>query len=206
MRKYLFLGGILFFCQIALAQDADFQRQQTAKQIDDAVKIMYSGDYEKADRAFRSILDQATTLPPEICYYFGVNSFRLNKYKQSINWLNKYLELIGTNGEHSESCEEYLALAEDAYLEKHGKASLNLETSTEEDDMAILPSNYDINSVIDCNKYGKIICPVCQGKGVIIKEGLFGKEYNTCPYGDDYGYMSCEDYNLLMQGKLNPNK
>ena len=199
---------IIFFVfwNHSLAQDNDLEKEETSARIEKAANEMYAGNYEESYQQFKSILDNAKSLPPEICYYFGVNSFQLKKYKQSINWLNKYLELKGTNGEHSESCEAYLNLAEEEYRTEHTNNSENKTDDTLAVVEEMVPSNYDIHNIIDCNKYGKIICPVCKGKGVIIKEGLFGKEYRTCPYGDDYGYMSCEDYNLLMQGKLEPKK
>jgi len=194
-----------FFFNDLFAQDDRFDKEETSERIEEASRQMYAGNYEVSYQEFKSILDEAKSLPPEICYYFGVNSFQLEKYKQSINWLNKYLELAGTNGEHSESCETYLELAEEAYRTEN-KENKNMQTDSLYVSEELAPANYDINEVLDCSKYGKIICPVCKGKGVIIKEGLFGKEYQTCPYCDDFGYMSCEDYNLLLQGKLQPKK
>jgi len=197
----------VFFCiAILIFSDATAQldKEEVEKRIDHAALMMYNGQYNEADLEFKFILDNAQSLNPDICYYFGVNSLFLKKYKQSINWLNKYLELKGSQGEYSDKSTEYLALAEKAYLTERKSSTPAMDTSSIAKE--IKPENYHIHNIIDCEKYGKIVCPVCKGKGVIIKEGLFGKEYNTCPYGDDYGYMSCEDYNLLMQGKLSPNK
>lgn len=201
---FLIATGIFLLPSMVIAQQ--LTKEEVNLKLEEGYKLMQLGQNEQADKIFRTILDQAPSLPPDICYYFGVNSFQLGKYKQSINWLNKYLELKGTNGQYFESCEEYLDLAELAYQKDQNKAddveAIEPDYLTTEKEPTPLPEGVD--RIIDCEKYGKIICPVCKGKGVIVKEGLFGKEFNTCPYGDDYGYMSCEDYNLLLQGKLEP--
>ena len=195
----------VFIFSDSFAQIEKIEKEEADRRIEQAANMMYNGQYEDADEAFKFVLDNSKSLNPDICYYFGVNSLFLKKYKQSINWLNKYLELKGSQGEFSDKCGDYLALAEKAYLKENNTTSTSPMDSTATA-KELKPENYNINNIIDCEKYGKIICPVCKGKGVIIKEGLFGKEYNTCPYGDDYGYMSCEDYNLLMQGKLSTTK
>ena len=59
-------------------------------------------------------------------------------------------------------------------------------------------------SEIDCGISGKVKCPVCLGQGVIIREGTFGNEYTTCPFSDDQGKLTCEEFNLLIRGKLKP--
>ncbi len=199
---FIFWG---FISTNTFAQIEKLDKAEADKRIEHASILMYNGQYAQADEEFKFILDHAQSLNPDICYYFGVNSLFLKKYKQSINWLNKYLELKGSQGKFSDKCTDYLALAEKAYLKKT-ETTEEAPSEMPEEAKELKPDNYNIHNIIDCEKYGKIVCPVCKGKGVIIKEGLFGKEYNTCPYGDDYGYMSCEDYNLLMQGKLEPNK
>ena len=73
------------------------------------------GEYEMAEASFKTVLENVQVLPAEICYYFGANSYHLQKYKQSINWLNKYIELKGTSGQYFEECTEYLGMAEQKY-------------------------------------------------------------------------------------------
>ena len=61
--------------------------------MEEGVNLMEGGKYEEADRIFKRVLRNMEVLPAEISYYFGKNSYFLNQYKQSINWLNKYIEL-----------------------------------------------------------------------------------------------------------------
>lgn len=204
MLPMLVAGALLTSVENAFSQ---LDKDDVNVRIESGYKYMLAGNYQKADEEFRFVLDHAPSLPPDICYYFGVNSYHLQRYKQSINWLNKYIELKGTDGRHFDSCEEYLEMAEEAYREEN-KIYVNKGPYTEEayneEKFYEIDDDLNVREIIDCERVGKIICPVCKGKGVIIKEGLFGKEYNTCPYGDDYGYMNCQDYNLLLQGKLEP--
>jgi ssDNA-binding Zn-finger/Zn-ribbon topoisomerase 1 len=58
------------------------------------------------------------------------------------------------------------------------------------------------NYEIDCGPSGKVSCPVCKGDHVIIKKGPFGDEYKTCPYCNQHGILSCEEYNKLLRGEL----
>ena len=160
--------------------------------------LRIAGDYESADKSFRIVLESVKVLPAEICYYFGANSYYLKRYKQSINWLNKYIELKGTAGQYFEVCSKILKLAEQEYLQTN--------TNQEPSDNLAKEESKKLSglSEIDCDSGVRIICPVCMGKTVIIKKGLFGNEYRTCPYCDDHGTLSCEEYNLLLKGELKP--
>ena len=64
----------------------------------------------------------------------------------------------------------------------------------------ILSSDYDI----DCGPSGKVVCPICKGRTVIIKRGALGTTYQECPYSDSRGYLTCEQYNKLLRGELVP--
>lgn len=206
--KFIFWGIVSVLCGITSllpqAARAQMVKDEVNTRIETGYKHMMAGNYEKADKEFRDVLDNAASLPPDICYYFGLNSYYLGKYKQSINWLNKYIELKGTGGQFFEECEKHLDLAEEAYRKEQKIISDdNPEVADSVGNFSIFKNPQEI---IDCERVGKVICPVCKGKGVVIREGLFGKEFYTCPYGDEYGYMSCEDYNLLLRGKLEPKK
>ena len=162
------------------------------KDLDIGVDLLEAGKYPEADVYFRKVLKNMEVLPTNLSYYFGKNSFYLNKYKQSIDWLNKYIELEGTRGRFFSDAVEHLNSAEAEYR-KQREAEIQkvvAELSTE--------------SEIDCGLSGKVKCPVCLGQGVIIREGPFGNEYTTCPFSDEQGRLTCEEFNLLIRGKLKP--
>lgn len=159
--------------------------------LDQAVEMMMKGQYEAADREFRELLKAMETLPSDMAYYFGRNSFHLQKYKQSINWLNKYIQLKGTKGRYYEEASKYLQLAEEEYFELNKRAKKDLESGLS-------------GGEYDCGGLDKMICPVCHGNGVVIKKGPFDNVYSTCPYSLGESYLSCKEYNEFMRGELKP--
>ena len=96
---------------IALAQFEEYEQGQNLKYLDLGIKQYESGQFEDADKSFRQVLESVKVLPAEVCFYFGANSFYLEKYKQSINWLNKYIALKGTSGQYFEESTKFLAKA-----------------------------------------------------------------------------------------------
>jgi len=201
MKKNLQIG-ILFFLGFVpiscmFAQGETYEMTQKLKYLDLGIKQYESGNFEDADKSFREVLESVKVLPAEICYYFGVNSFYLEKYKQSINWLNKYIALKGTSGQYFDECTKFLAKAEEKYLMASNTNETEIYVPKEDIDYALMPK-------VDCGPSGKIVCPVCKGQTVIIKRNALSLDYKTCPYCDDHGNLSCEEYNLLLIGDLKP--
>lgn len=159
--------------------------------MDLAVDLMEQGKYEEADETFLYVLKNMTALPSDLAYYFGRNSFHLAKYKQGINWLNKYIQLKGTQGRFYDDAVKYLQLSEEEYLKIARKRSeqLKADLSSEE---------------YNCGGLKKMICPVCKGEGVIVKRGAFDLIYKTCPYSAGEPYLTCEEYNQFMKGEMEP--
>lgn len=169
------------------AKNAEIMRS-----MDQGVDLMNQGSYEEANEKFKEVLAKARVVPTDLTFYFGKNSFFMGKYKQSIDWLNKYLQLKGTGGQYYEECTDLLVKAE--------KAFMLVREDERKEAQSILTTSYDI----DCGPSGKVSCPVCSGKGVIIQKGAFGDVYKTCPYSDEHGYLTCEEYNQLLRGELKP--
>lgn len=178
--------------QQELQNQQQARRAEVARTIEQGVALMDEGDHEGAEAKFKEVLKNAEVVPTDLTFYFGKNSYHLGRYQQSIDWLNKYIELKGTTGQHYEECTEYLKNSNEAFL--------LVRKEEREEAKRILTSSYDI----DCGPAGKVICPVCMGKGVIIEKGPFGNSYRTCPYSDEHGYLTCEEYNKLLKGELKP--
>lgn len=191
MTRILMVAGywMLLSIQPLLAQqitEADF-----LKQMDDGEDLMKQGQYEAADEKFIFIIENMKVLPSEMGYLFGRNSFHLKKYKQSINWLNKYIQIKGTKGRYYEPAVKYLQLSESAYIEIQREKNKEM-------------SNELVGEDYDCDGLENMICPVCHGSGVIIKQTYFDNVYKTCPYSAGTGRLTCEEYNLFMRGILEP--
>ncbi|MEP0366946.1 MAG: hypothetical protein ABJN36_13865 [Cyclobacteriaceae bacterium] len=185
----------ILFCILLTATFLSYSQEYTeghiSKQIDLGVDLMEKGEYKSADVEFRSAMGKLDVLPSNLAYYFGRNSFHLEKYKQSINWLNKYIQLKGTQGRYYSEAVKYLQLAEEEYLiiSRQAQEEMASELSSGE---------------YDCGGLSKMICPVCHGNGVIMKKGPFDWVYKTCPYSAGESFLTCEEYNLFMKGLLSP--
>lgn len=190
MRINLFLPTLFFL--VSLASNAQgLPESGLHRRMDLAVDLMEQGHYEEADGHFMYVIRHLTTLPANLAYYFGKNSHHLSKYKQSINWLNKYIQLKGTEGRYYDDALRYLERSEEKYLSAQQASQAGLEASLEPEEF-------------DCGGMDKMLCPVCKGQGVIVKQGAFDRLYQTCPYSSGEAYLTCEEYNQFMQGRLKP--
>ena len=186
----LFFSSI-FFLLTLLCSAQVIRESELLRRMDKGAELMAIGKYDSAQILFQSVLQNMPKLPSDMAYYFGRNSFHLQKYKQSINWLNKYIQLKGTKGRYYEPAIQYLQFAEDEYLRiersRTDQVTIDLESAE-----------------YDCGGLEKMLCPVCHGSGVVIQAGLFEESYRTCPYSLGEGYLSCEEFNLFMRGNLEP--
>lgn len=170
------------------------RQAQLSRQMDAAVVLMDSGKYTEAEAKLLEVLNNVKSVPSDLTFFFGKNSLYLQKYKQSVDWLNKYIQLKGTNGQYYTEAVDLLKKAEIGLIQVQ---KVETEKATE-----VLSRNYEI----DCGPTGKVMCPVCKGSTVIIKKGFLGDEYKTCPYCSKHGTLTCEEYNKLIRGELEPRQ
>jgi hypothetical protein len=179
-------------------RDIEIQRQAEKqrnidRQIDSIAQLINQQQYEAADVKIVALLKNVRSVPSDLTFYFGKTSFYLNKFKQSVDWLNKYIQLKGTSGQFSEEAID---------LKTKAEVELLKEKQTESKQAAqLLSKDFDI----DCGPTGKVACPVCNGSTVIIKKTYLGETYKTCGYCNHTGALSCEDFNKLMKGQLKAN-
>ena len=184
---------------VCLAQEpeelVDQELNELLQVMDQGAELMNQGKFAKADTYFLRVLGDVRVVPADLCFYFGKNSYHLHKYKQSIDWLNKYLELKGTKGRFFDQAVEYLELAKADY-----------ETQRTEKPPVVTENKVKPKpSTIDCAENPYVRCPVCEGEGVIVGPGKLGSlVYKTCPYSDESGRMTCEDYQQYLRGELRP--
>ena len=187
----------------AIAQDKELaeqyrlqaeQRKRAAimQVLDSAVMLIDEGEYALADTKLRYVLSNLKSVPSDLTFYFGKNSYHLERYKQSIDWLNKYIQLKGPSGQFYAETLAILKKSEEGLLKSRAKEAVKAEQ--------VLSTSYDI----DCGPSGKVICPVCKGTTVVIKKGYINDEYKTCQYCDKHGNLTCDEYNSLIRGELKP--
>jgi hypothetical protein len=197
---------VLGFCVNALAQDEREKIRQMEEQkanqrvksvraeLDSAIELTNIGRYEDADEKYNYVLKNLKSVPSDLTFYFGKNSYMLSKFSQSVDWLNKYIQLKGPSGQYYDEAVAWLRKAEVEVVKERAQQSVQAQT--------ILSRNYDI----DCGPTGKVTCPVCQGSTVIIKKTYLGDQYKTCTHCKKLGYLSCEDFNKLLRGELSANQ
>jgi len=188
MRKTFFLLVFVAFSHLVMSQ---IVKTDLNRRMDVGKEMMLGGSYDSADYQFAIVLQNLKPLPSEMAYLYGRNSYHLGKYKRAINWLNKYIQLKGARGIYYEESVQYLQLSEAAYI---AERKANAQAASEE-----LAS-----SEFDCGGLEKMLCPVCSGSGVVIEPGKFEPLYKTCPYSAGEAFLTCEEYNLFMKGKLDP--
>lgn len=170
------------------------QRVRSARQeLDSAIALTNIDRYTEADEKYRYVLKNLKSIPSDLTFYFGKNSYLLGKYSQSVDWLNKYIQLKGTSGQYYEEAVEWLKKAEKEVVQERAQQSVQANT-------ILFSRNYDI----DCGPSGKVVCPVCGGSTVVIRKTYLGDQYKTCTYCKKQGYLTCEDYNKLLRGEFKP--
>ena len=147
--------------------------------------------YITADSLLKKKILEQETVSSEMTFLFGKNSYFLKKYEQSINWLNKYLELKGQNGFFSDESIKFLELS-------NAKNLTEIDKNIENVYVELYSYNY-----INCPTNRKV-CPICEGSSVMIIETEISKIYKTCPFSDNKGFLTCDEYNLFLRGKLKP--
>lgn len=196
-----FAFSIIVFSAIAqdkeLAEQYRLQGEQRKRAaimqvLDSAVNLMDDGEYALADKKLLYVLSNVKSVPSDLTFYFGKNSYYLERYKQSIDWLNKYIQLKGPSGQYYAETLAILKKSEAGLLNSRAKEAAKAEQ--------VLSTSYNI----DCGPSGKVICPVCKGTTVIIKKGYINDEYKTCQFCDKHGNLTCDEYNSLIRGELKP--
>lgn len=178
---------ILIFILIFIP-NISFSQKSEVKVIED---LILEQKYFLADSILKEKILDNNRVSSELTFLFGKNSFFLEKYEQSINWLNKYLELRGESGIFSDESIKFLELSNSKNLIENSK---NIENVYVE----LYSYNY-----IDCQNNRKV-CPICKGTSVMIIETDVSKIYKTCPFSDNKGFLTCDEYNLFLRGKLKP--
>ena len=178
---------ILIFLLIFIP-NISFSQKSEVNVIED---LILEQKYFLADSILKEKILNNNRVSSELTFLFGKNSFFLEKYEQSINWLNKYLELKGESGIFSDESIKFLELSNSKNIIENSK---NIENVYVE----LYSYNY-----IDCQNNRKV-CPICKGTSVMIIETDVSKIYKTCPFSDNKGFLTCDEYNLFLRGKLKP--
>jgi tetratricopeptide (TPR) repeat protein len=173
-------------------QQEQARQLSTRMELDSAKKLTDLGRYEEADELYRHVLTAVRSVPSDLAFYFGKNSYYLGQHRQAIDWLSKYIQLRGATGQFFDEANQIKKRAETAVLQTRKEDPKKSG--------ALLSKNYDI----DCGPSGMVTCPVCKGQTVVIRANHLGATYRACGYCNQTGTLSCADYNKLVRGELKP--
>ncbi|PRY90422.1 tetratricopeptide repeat protein [Mongoliibacter ruber] len=165
-----------------------------------ALEEMEKGDYERANTYFRQIIENNLPLSPEMPYYFAVTLFELEQYDNSMNFLNRYIQINGRNAEKYEEAKELEAKLKEPldaikaceFCNKQGYRVIACTTCEGEKELEQTCSLCKERGVVGCNR--------CFGKGLLTKRNVFNLiEYHECDQCDGLGKHTCPrcDGNLM---------
>lgn len=162
--------------------------------IDEAVVLMKDSSYSQANEKFLEAVNIGGILPDDFCYHFGVNLYHTNYRPKSIAFLEKYIDLRGEEGQYYSSAIYYLNLLQPTETE------IIKDTTGGDTTKLRLTYKNPADDVDPCEGHTEIICPICQGTGVVVKKNSFGDSYRSCEFSDPNGVMDCEHYKLYLKG------
>ncbi|WP_009032598.1 outer membrane protein assembly factor BamD [Indibacter alkaliphilus] len=157
-----------------------------------ALEEMEKGDYERANTYFRQIIENNLPLSPEMPYYFAVTLYELGQYDNSMNFVNRYLQINGRNAEKFEeakSLEAKLKEPLDAIraCDFCNKQGYRLMTCTTCEGAKELEQDCSL-----CKQRGVVGCNKCFGNGILTKRNVFNLiEYHECDQCSGEGKHTC---------------
>lgn len=160
----------------------------------EALDYMDMKDYEAANETFREMLRTGEVLPTSMTYHFAETLYMLKQYQNSQNFLEKYLELTGENGDYFQEAKELKELLANE-LDEVRKCKLCTVLGYRLRECLRCEGHGEImGACLVCNGEGKVPCKKCDGKGVIIRRGAMGATtYQSCDRCENKGYHTCDN-------------
>ena len=160
--------------------------------MDQARTFMEEENYQQANVVFRKILSLNAVIPNDMSYLFAETLYVLGQYKNSQNFLTKYLTLTGRTGSYYQEAldlqelldGEMRAVRDCEFCNGNGFRLAACSTCKE--------TGYLSRTCTQCRGVGKVQCRKCLGEGVIISLDALGqRKYETCDNCDSKGIHEC---------------
>ena len=194
MMRILFL---LLFSLSVLGLQAQAQNDSNIspgmnQRLNYAKELMAQEKYQEANAVFREMLNSGQVLPDDLAYLFAETLYMLGQYQNSRNFLIKYLQVAGKNGNYYKQATELDALLEEKLHENEYCAFCNHEGYRFITCTHCEGSGQVIDHCSHCKGSKIINCQTCYGEGVQIYTDNFGKrKYKTCPTCKGNGTHDC---------------
>jgi DnaJ-class molecular chaperone len=199
-KKYSMNRRIIYLCVALLpfllsnmAMSQMNNDHQVSLRTEEAKKLMNDGQYEFAYNAFRKILNSGKVLPTNLSYYFSNTLYHLGQFKNSQNFVDKYLKITGKGGDYYQEANELSKLLAKEFDEINTCSYCDISGYR----LTLCSNCNGRKSVIEschiCNSTGIHSCKKCEGEGVIIVTDVFDeKKYQTCDKCLGEGFHTCE--------------
>jgi hypothetical protein len=167
--------------------------QQVLAKTEEGKRLMDDGQYKIAYNTFKNILNSGKVLPTNLSYFFSETLYHLGQYKNSQNFIEKYLKITGKKGDYFVEATELSKLLLNKFndIEECSFCDISgylLITCTN-----CLGNKSLTESCHICSSSGINNCKKCEGEGVVIYTDLFNdNKYQTCEKCLGKGYHTCD--------------
>lgn len=190
---FFFLLGLSFstLAQAELPQKIRYD-QDVIDLMNKAKAEMKAEDYTAANKTFRKALATRKILPTNLSYLFAETLYIIHQYQNSLNFVDKYIDLAGQGGDYYDKAIELKGL-----LQAEFDKIKNCEYCNLSGYRYVLCDNckgigQTTETCYNCKGSGATVCPKCMGEGVYITFNSFsGKQYQACEICEGKGYSTC---------------
>lgn len=200
--KLLFF--IFYFVTPSISVNAQQSRTdyELSQKMQKAIELIEKEEYHTANTVFRNILATEKVLPTNLSYYFSLTLYHINQYRNSHNFLEKYLKLTGKAGDFYEQSIQLQKLLENAFIEIKDCDLCDINGYQFITCSVCKGGKSNIEDCSKCRAAGIITCQKCKGEGVVITIDSFGENnYQTCDRCLGKGIHTCD----LCEGKKQLN-
>ncbi len=182
---------IIFISFLPVCVNAQYSADSTLNaQISDAVSLMDSGDYLKADGAFRKLLNSKKKLPDDVAFFYGKTLYQLSNFGKSQNFLKKYIELKGKEGTYYDEANKLLNRLNPDFCNKCEGTGFKVVKIDCEKCSGVGHTEVDCPF---CSGKGINKCRTCGGDGVLKQTGKMGQmTFQNCPPCGGNGHTTCD--------------
>lgn len=172
------------------------QQQDPASQLRQLFNVaqaqMQKNDYEAANKTFRQILSLKTKIPADVSYLFAETLYMIGQYKNSRNFVEKYIELTGRGGEYYTKAVELQDLLDEKMSVNKTCVLCDVNGYVKQTCEQCNGKGTEIRACNTCKGRGHVMCQLCAGEGVRITRNAFGeRNYESCTRCASKGYHDC---------------
>lgn len=190
--RYLFFFILMMVFGGTLHAQVSPNLGNTTRLMNQGTDALKAGEYEKANEIFRQLIESNAPIPSEMPYFFAETLYQLKQFDNSLNFLNKYLDLNGFKGQHYQEAkaleskleEPLKEIAACQFCDKKGYRLITCTTCSGE---KLVEQECTL-----CKAQGVVGCSRCAGKGIVTKKNVFNiMEYYECERCAGSGRLTC---------------